>query len=217
MELNTDTEQKILAAATEVFLEKGHDGARMQEIADKAGINKALLHYYFRSKQKLFRTVFKIEAQAMLSSIFTHLSPADKFEVFLRKFISGYLKNISTRKNIMRFILWELEKAPEEVASWFFEVFTDSGFHGNPLILRVEKAIQDKEIQPVDPKDFVLSLLGMCIFPYVAEPMLKHLLPGFSTDSPNFQKDRTKAILDLIYSDLKRKKSKAKNPRKQKG
>jgi AcrR family transcriptional regulator len=203
MDKNTDAEQKILNAATEVFLEKGHDGARMQEIADKAGINKALLHYYFRSKQKLFRTVFKREFQTMLASIFGFISPSDNFEEFLEKFIVGYLTNISSRKNIMRFILWELDKSPKEIASWFFEIFEKGGFPGNPIILRVELAIKDGEIKAIDPKNFVLSLLGMCVFPFVAEPMLKHLLPGFSTDSPNFLKNRTKAIVDLIYSDLR--------------
>ena len=203
MEINTNTEQKILQAATEIFLEKGHDGARMQEIADKAGINKALLHYYFRSKQKLFRTIFKKELQSMLASIFGLISPTDNFEEFLEKFISGYLKNISSRKNIMRFILWELDKSPEEVASWFFEVYEDGGFPGNPILLRVEKAIKEGEIRSVDPTNFVLSLLGMCVFPFIAEPMLKHLLPGFNTDVKNFIKKRTKTIVDLIYSDLR--------------
>jgi len=203
MERNTDTEQKILHAATEVFLEKGHDGARMQEIADKAGINKALLHYYFRSKQKLFRTVFKKELQTMLVSIFSLISPEDNFDQFLNKFILGYLKNVSSRKNIMRFILWELDKSPEEVAKWFLEVFQDTGFPGNPIVLRVEKAIKDGDIRPVDPTNFVLSLLGMCVFPFVAEPMLKYLLPGFSTDDPNFLENRTKAIIDLVYVDLR--------------
>jgi AcrR family transcriptional regulator len=207
MEINTDTEQKILRAATEIFLEKGHDGARMQEIADKAGINKSLLHYYFRSKQKLFRTIFKTELQSMLASIFGLLSPTDNFEEFLEKFISGYLKNVSSRKHIMRFILWELDKSPEEVASWFFEVFEDGGFPGNPILLRVKKAIKNGEIRPVDPKNFVLSLMGMCVFPFVAEPMLKHLLPGFNTDAKDFIRNRTKAVIDLIYSDLRIKKS----------
>ncbi len=202
MELNTDTEQKILRAASEIFLEKGHDGARMQEIADKAGINKALLHYYFRSKQKLFRTIFRKELQTMLVSIFSLISPADNFKEFLNKFIPGYLENVSSRKNIMRFILWELDKSPKEVAEWFLEVFQDGGFPGNPILLRVEKAIKDGEIRPVDPTNFVLSLLGMCVFPFVAEPMLKHLLPGFSIDAPNFLKNRTEAILDLIYLEL---------------
>jgi AcrR family transcriptional regulator len=203
MELNTDTEQKILDAASEIFLKKGHDGARMQEIADRAGINKALLHYYFRSKQKLFKTVFKKEAKSMLTSIFGSLLPSDDFKEFLEKFITSYINNVSSRKNILRFILWEIDKSSEEVASWFFEAFEESGYPGNPLILRVKKAIEDGEIRQVDPRNFVLSLLGMCVFPLIAEPMLKHLLPGFSSESPDFAKERTKAIIDLIYSDLK--------------
>lgn len=203
MKLSSDTEQKILQAATEIFLEKGHDGARMQVIADKAGINKALLHYYFRSKDKLFRTVFKKELQSMLASIFNLISPEDNFEEFLNKFIYGYLENISSRKHIMSFILWELDKSPAEVAQWFIELFQAKGFPGNPIILRIEKAIKDGDIRPIDPTNFVLSLLGMCVFPYVAEPMLIHLLPGFKTSSPNFLKTRTKAIFDLIDSGLR--------------
>ena len=206
MELNTDTEQKILQSASEIFLEKGHDGARMQEIADNAGINKALLHYYFRTKQKLFRTVFKKELQSMLASIFGLISPSDNFEEFLEKFVSGYLLNVASRKNIMRFILWELNNSPKEVASWFIEVINDRGFPGNPIVLRIEKAINDGEIRPVDPTHFVLSLLGMCVFPFVAEPMLIHLLPGFNTNAKDFLNKRTKAIIDLIYKDLMIKK-----------
>ena len=55
---NEKTEVQILEAAKNVFQFKGMDGARMQEIADKAGINKAMLHYYYRSKQLLFEAVF---------------------------------------------------------------------------------------------------------------------------------------------------------------
>jgi len=55
---HTDTEKIILEAARQVFIRKGFDGARMQEIADEANINKALLHYYFRSKDKLFMAIF---------------------------------------------------------------------------------------------------------------------------------------------------------------
>jgi len=198
MTLTSDTEQKILQAATEIFLEKGHDGARMQSIADKAGINKALLHYYFRSKQQLFRTVFKKELQSMLASIFGLISPEDNFKEFLKKFVFGYMQNIYSRKHILRFVLWELDKSPEEVAKWFIEVFQDGGFPGNPIVLRVQKAIKDGDIKPVNPTNFVLSLLGLCVFPFAAEPMLRYLLPGFNTDSPNFIKKRTKAIIDLI-------------------
>ncbi len=54
----SDTEEQILKAARKLFENKGFNGARMQEIADEAGINKSLLHYYFRSKEGLFDQIF---------------------------------------------------------------------------------------------------------------------------------------------------------------
>ena len=63
------TEQKILEAAQEVFHEKGYDGARMQEIADKASINKGLLHYYFKTKDSLFEAIFSIAFRQMIAQI----------------------------------------------------------------------------------------------------------------------------------------------------
>ncbi len=63
------TEEKIFEAATEVFVEKGMDGARMQDIANHAGINKALLHYYYRTKEKLFSAVFEMIARKMFNKI----------------------------------------------------------------------------------------------------------------------------------------------------
>src|SRR2546425_901472 len=63
------TENKILQAAKKVFITKGLDGARMQDIADEAGINKALLHYYFRSKDKLFEVIFMEAATSLFPKI----------------------------------------------------------------------------------------------------------------------------------------------------
>jgi AcrR family transcriptional regulator len=63
-----DTEADIIAAAREVFLEVGYDGARMQAIADRAGINKALLHYYYKSKEHLFSTSWSMSSGASLAS-----------------------------------------------------------------------------------------------------------------------------------------------------
>ena len=203
MEYSSKTEQKILGAARDVFLENGHAGARMQEIADKAGINKALLHYYFRSKEKLFRTVFKREMLAMLDNIFASISPSDNFHKFLEKFIHEYLKNISTRRNVMRFILWELEKSADELATWFFDSFKKQGYSGNPVVMRVEQAIKDGEIRKVNPQHFVLNLLGMCVFPFVAAPLLVHILPGFNIRSKKFMTERENAILEIVGEGIK--------------
>ena len=70
------TEDKIFEAATIVFEEKGLAGARMQNIADRAGINKALLHYYFRTKDHLFEAVFTALAKKMFAKILSYLRGA---------------------------------------------------------------------------------------------------------------------------------------------
>jgi len=204
MEYSSETEQKIIQAASEVFLQKGRDGARMQEIADKAGINKALLHYYFRSKDKLFRTIFKFELISMLDNIFGTIDPSDNFQDFLKKFIHEYMLNISSRKNVMRFILWELDKSADKVAEWFMEAFQKRGFSKNPLVVRIEKAVAEGEIRPTDPGNLTLSLLGMSVFPFLAAPLLEQILPGFDLKNKNYIAKREKAIFELIWEGIKK-------------
>ena len=158
---NTETEIKIIAAATEIFLQKGKDGARMQEIANKAGINKALLHYYFRSKDKLFEKVFYKEVRTMLNITLDSVTETDNFEEFLQLFISNYIDNVALRKKLFRFILWESENFMENVTDQFSQVFKNRGFQQNPIILRVKKAIADGQIRKLDPNNFALSLISM--------------------------------------------------------
>ena len=102
----------------------------------------------------------------------------------------------------MRFVLWELENTSADLAGIFNDAFRNFGFSGNPIVMRIEKAIEDKEIRPIDPKNFILNLLGMCIFPFVAAPLLIHILPGFDLENPGFIEEREKAILDVIIKDI---------------
>ncbi|MBP8792594.1 MAG: helix-turn-helix transcriptional regulator, partial [Lutibacter sp.] len=96
-EKDNTTESTILNAAKSIFQRKGMDGARMQEIADEAGINKALLHYYYRSKQLLFEAVFK-SAFSMLAPQLNKVlnsddSLNDKIKGFTKNYISFTIKH----------------------------------------------------------------------------------------------------------------------------
>src|SRR5690242_3482240 len=91
------TKEKILAAANQIFTKKGMAGARMQDIADEAGINKALLHYYFSSKEKLFEVIFEEAAEKLFSRI-SQVIESDEplFETiqsFTREYISFMMEN----------------------------------------------------------------------------------------------------------------------------
>ena len=91
------TEDRIFESATEIFIEKGMDGARMQDIANHAGINKALLHYYYRSKEHLFEAVFEKMANVMFSRFapvfHENASIEEKIRFFFREHISFLQKN----------------------------------------------------------------------------------------------------------------------------
>src|ERR1035437_6404567 len=100
------TEEKIFEAATIVFEEEGLSGARMQSIADRAGINKALLHYYFRTKDHLFEAVFTKLAKKMFmkfNPIFeNNLSLEEKIRFFFKEHISFMQQNPKLRSEERR-------------------------------------------------------------------------------------------------------------------
>ena len=204
MVYNTDTEKKILAAASEIFLNKGKDGARMQEIADYAGINKALLHYYFRSKERLFQEVFKNEVMTLLNNILDAISDTEDFHDFLTQFVRAYLQNITPRRALMRFVFWEIDNTKEFLAGYFWETFKDHGFSENPLVLHVKRAVAEKQIRPVDPVHFVLSVLGACVFPFMAAPIIGNILrKEIEITDPDFQTTREQEIVNLLWNGLK--------------
>ena len=200
---NTETDIKIIAAATEIFLQKGKDGARMQEIANKAGINKALLHYYFRSKDKLFEKVFYKEVRTMLNTTLDSVTETDNFEKFLKLFISNYIDNVALRKNLFRFIFWESENFMKNVTDQFSQVFKNLGFQQNPVISKVKKAIADGQIRKLDPNNFALSLISMCLFPIIAAPVLSKVATQLDVDNLRFWKKRKQEIFNLIWNGIK--------------
>ena len=203
MDKSSVTEQKIIKAAVNVFMEKGKDGARMQEIADQAGINKALLHYYFRSKEKLFYKVFHLEIPKVVASIFEAYEETDDFQIFLKSFIDKYIDNIYPRKNLIRFVLWVGEKSKIEIAGIFLDSFKKHGFKKNPVVIKIEKAIESGQIKPVDPSNFAMSLIGMCIFPIIAGPLTEKMFPGTKVNDKKYIENRKNEIFNLIWNGIK--------------
>jgi AcrR family transcriptional regulator len=197
-------EEKIIKAAAEVFLEKGKDGARMQEIADLAGINKALLHYYFRSKEKLFSKVFHLEIPKIISNVFEAYDDSEDFKVFLESFISKYIDNIYPRKNLMRFLLWVNDKTKQEIATIFVDAFNKRGFKKNPLVARIEKAVETGQIRPIEPSNFAMSVIGMCIFPIVGGPIVEKIFPGTKVNDKKYIENRKKEIISLVWNGIKK-------------
>jgi len=163
-----NTEEKILNAAQNVFIQKGMDGARMQEIADEAGMNKALLHYYFRTKQKLFEAIFKKAFSKILPNIMdmvhSDLPIEEKLGIFIEKYIDLLLKN----PFLPTFILKEMNREPELIAS----VIKSTGIHPKEIFTMFKKEMDAGKIRKMDPRDLLINILGLSIFPIAAQPLM---------------------------------------------
>lgn len=200
---STETENKIIAAATEVFVQKGRDGARMQEIANRAGINKAMLHYYFRSKDKLYQEVFANEISRFFTSFINSIPDTEDIKEFLDYFIDSYTDYIIEHEELVRFVIWEIQSGAKLMPQQVKNLFRSRG-HDKPLFLGlIQKAIDTGQIRPVDPMIFIINLLGLCVYPFIAKPILEQVFAGVELTSAEFVEKRKQEILALIWDGIK--------------
>ena len=196
-----NTEEKIFNAAKKVFLEKGSDGARMQEIANEAGINKSLLHYYYRSKEKLFAAVFKFFASKLFPDIFSILNTDEDIFSKIERFISAYFDMIEKNPIIPMFMLNEIRKGN---AGFAIHVIKNTGLNVKTFEQLIEKEIENGTIKPVNPKSLIINLLSLIIFPFISRPLTEVLI--FENDKnayDNFLSQRKEEVKNIIFNMLK--------------
>jgi TetR/AcrR family transcriptional regulator len=197
----TETEVRILKAATEVFRARGRDGARMQEIADAAGINKAMLHYYFRSKDLLFERIFRESAAMFFLRIREVMANEEDLREKIRKLCGAYIDMGISEPFIPVFIIGEINRNPEAFIRKMFEL------HGirtefQKFKKAIETDIEQGGILPVDPIQLLMNMLSLCIFPAIARPMLQYNLAMSDKDFRQAMEDRKSIVPDLIIRSI---------------
>jgi AcrR family transcriptional regulator len=171
MQQEPGTEERILAAARRVFIRKGMAGARMQEVADEAGINKALLHYYFRDKQRLFEGVFKGGAEKQFGCIWNSFNDSTELFDAIERFVAAYIDRMLEEPLLPLFIAQEMSRDPEGLRA-----FVDRGQASRQRFIRlVEEALAAGAIIDIDPRDLLVNMMALCAHPFVARPMLTHI------------------------------------------
>lgn len=192
-----NTEQKIVESAKEVFILKGYDGARMQEIADGATINKALLHYYFRSKDKLFERVFHEVFSEAFFSIAKVLEDADTLKELIESFVSYYVAMLKRHPYLPNFILHELNRNPSMVV----DLMHNSEMNKSRLIKLFVRESERNDIRTFNPIHIIVNVLALSIFPFVASPIIKgFIFDGNEDEFENFIDERTEHIISFIHA-----------------
>ncbi len=167
MLLPTDTELKIIEAAKKVFKARGYAGARMQQIADEAGISKASLHYYFRSKEKLFDLIFDQTMAEFMPLISTWEEDSTAWEQKLELFIINFFKFLQDKS--MLFIIQEINRNPELL----MKRKRNNGPTKNRFIAYFEKLHQAGKINDIDPKLIFIFLHSLCVYPILNAELFK--------------------------------------------
>lgn len=180
-----ETQELILETAKRIFAQKGFAGARMQEIADEAGINKALLHYYYRSKEKLFEQVFNDAFERIVRPLVAFL--ADDSELFskIRNICTLYHKVLLEYPFIPNFVINEINIDPDRLIKLFETEGIVLGME--KFINQIEEAIAEGKIRLISPRELLLNILSMCIFPFASKPL---------TDQVLFPEEDINAILE---------------------
>lgn len=198
---DNQTEEQILKAAQEVFESKGMDGARMQEIADKAQINKAMLHYYYRSKQLLFEAVFKKAFSLLAPQLNAILNDDSSLEEKIKNFTHDYISFILKHPYLPNFIIQELNRNPKFIET----IKSNIAFPNlNKFKLQVEKEVEKDAIIPISAEQLFINILSLNIFPFVAAPLIKAFTNVDDKAYKTLLETRKTAVSEFIINAIKK-------------
>ena len=204
---DTETEMKILGAARTVFLRRGTAGARMQEIAEEAGVNQALLHYYFRTKERLAATVFREAAGRLLPAVLGVFKSDAPLPDKIEQFVHIYIDAVRNSPFIPAYVVSEMQHHPERLAAMLEGEGIDPAPIAtnlrNKLAAELNEAAIRGEIRPIAPEQLLLNIIGLAAIPFLARPALRVV---FRMDDPAFHKlldDRRAILPGMILNSLR--------------
>jgi len=198
-----ETKEKILAAAIQVFSERGKQGARMQEIADLAKVNKAMLFYYFTNKDSLYSEVLKHIMTQILKNINKVTLSGDRSEIKIEKIVNTYIDFIKKNQEIPRLITSEMSTGAETLKTIILELKESDSFN-LPLnfIKMFQEGIKSGSFRGMDPAQTIISIIGISIFYFIAKPIIHSMLNVQEEDQDKFLKIREKHIIDLLQNGI---------------
>lgn len=172
MVLQTETEEKIIASAERLFYQKGKAGTSMQDIADDAGINRTLLNYYFRSKDQLFEAVFRKALGRFVPDLAAVLQTDIPFQEYVPMVVEKIIDTLLANPQIPIFVLQELSSNPERMP----QIIKEMGIDPARAVNKMEQDGIVPSLGGMDPRQIILNMISLCIFPFAAKPVVLDIL-----------------------------------------
>jgi AcrR family transcriptional regulator len=192
--INNDpkTEEKILLAARNLFHQKGFAATRTRDIAELAGTNLALLNYYFRGKEKLFEMVMTITMQEFVTTMTSHFNDDNtSFEEKLHIMVSNYIDLFTANPDLPLFMLTEIRNNPDEILT---KIKLKEAIWTSVFMQQLKQKMAAGQLKPVHPVHFIVNIIGLSAFPFIASPVIK-LMSSTSDEDYNALMQERKSLI----------------------
>ncbi len=192
-------EEKIISAARKLFTRNGFDATKTRDIAKEAGINLALLNYYFRSKEKLFEMIMEEnmgQFMMVIGGIVNDESTTKEKKIEL--LVNNYIDMLTRVPDMPLFVLTHMKANPQRIKM-------KQRFLGSHFMKQIEEAMKKGEIVKMNPVNIMMNIVGLTIFPFIGRPMIQNN-SGVNQEQFNaLMQERKKLIPTWINAILKAK------------
>ncbi len=194
---------EILQGAMDEFIEFGKKGARMQSIADRAGVNKALLHYYFSTKENLHREVLRRVFEKGFSQISQSLDLPLEPGKQIRALIRSYFTFIRSLPELPKLMVHEIMSSPQEVVDFFGRLISENPNYPKAFAQVIDEGVTRGHFNPVDPRQFLITTISSIVFFFVAKPLFIEILDIDDVDT--FLDGRLEHLEEILMTGLERR------------
>ena len=196
------TEERIFEAATDVFVDKGMDGARMQDIASHAGINKALLHYYYRTKDQLFNAVFEMIAAKVLKKFAPVFDEKLSLEEKIRFFFKEHITFLMENPKLPAFVLNEINRNPARIKKLLKNVHFESLWQ--KLYEQHKSELGKYNITEEKLPQLMVSIAALSVFPFAARGLIEGILDKVGVDFNDYIEERKEFAADFVIKAIRK-------------
>ncbi|HLT75196.1 MAG TPA: TetR/AcrR family transcriptional regulator [Ohtaekwangia sp.] len=197
-EEHQQTQDLIKETAKSLFFKKGYLKATTQEIADEAGVNRALIHYYFRSRDQLLEMLLDESLCEKKERVRTILSSDLPFREKIALYIDVVVDYALEFPFLEPFIISETARNPEKISEFCSK---DRGKSSELIGPQLEEEIRKKRIAPISPEHFMVNLSAMCHYPLLAKSVLKTIHGMTEAGFKKFLMERKKVIYATIFKE----------------
>lgn len=198
------TEELILNAAMKVFTRKGFAAARTEDIAREAGINRALLHYYFRDKQTMFNLIFETRFKEFFKGLFV-IFDSDNISLFekIRRMVDHEISTLLKHPDLARFIITEIAQSPNLLIEYGVKLGINPRIFIESFEKQVAREVNEGVIKPIAGKQLLINIMSLCIYPFVAQPVIQTMMKLDEVHFYELAEQRKKEVSEFIINAIK--------------